>query len=128
MKVRIIETGEVTEIKLIDPNSGIDEIMEFVGNADAFGMGEGKFYHEAGSDEYVIDRGTFDWWAEYASNWICDEEEWNKLHDELYDTLSPDAADKAVDEFHSIRDCGIDPDYEHEFHNECIQVIRAKYL
>jgi len=56
MQVRIKETGEIAELTIIDPKTGLDWAADITGNDDNFGYDEDY-------DVRVCDQETFDWWA-----------------------------------------------------------------
>lgn len=61
MKIIIKETAAVETLSLIDPNSGVDYITDFIGSAGAL---DGQFVWSAECGAYYVgDQNTFDWWA-----------------------------------------------------------------
>jgi len=60
MKIMIKETSVAKTLSIIDPNSGVDFIKDFVGNTGAFI--DGQFQWDEDRDCYVCDQDTFDWW------------------------------------------------------------------
>lgn len=58
MKVKIIETGEIKELLIIDAKSGLDYSSDLLGNHDAYdGFDDGN---EIG----LMTQETYNWWAE----------------------------------------------------------------
>ena len=61
MKIVIRETGEIKGLSIVNPQSGIDYIKDFVGNTGA--LDDGQFSRDDERDAYICDQGTFVWWA-----------------------------------------------------------------
>ena len=60
MKIIIKETSAVHELSIIDPNSGLNYISDFIGNTGA--LFDGQFEWDYDLDAYVCTQETFDWW------------------------------------------------------------------
>ncbi|NCU27728.1 hypothetical protein EOM86_13600, partial [Candidatus Nomurabacteria bacterium] len=74
IEIRIVETDEVRTLSLIDPDSGVDFVQDFIGNNGGF---EGGIFTYNG-DEYECSKDTFDWWEK-----VIDDQQ--KLVDRIQD-------------------------------------------
>lgn len=72
MKARIHETQEIKDLELIDPRTGVDNIVDFIN----YGIGDITYNGE--EEIYECDKETYDWWA----NRIAEEQQ---LLDIVYD-------------------------------------------
>lgn len=74
MQVKIIESGEIVELRVIDASSGVNWIGDLVGNHDAYGSAaDGLFENEidADGDEtgiYLAESETVAWWQRVIAN------------------------------------------------------------
>jgi len=66
MEIKLKETGEIKVLTYIDPRTGIDSILDFVGNNGA--LSDGQFERNDNDDVYVADADTYDWWATVAAD------------------------------------------------------------
>ena len=92
MKIIIKESKEVTELDLIDPKSGVNYIVDFVGNSGAFD--EGIFVWDEEQDAYVCSQETIDWWKRVVHD---NQELENRLY-ELTQTYGRDVVYSVVTE------------------------------
>lgn len=60
MKIIIKETSAVETLSIIDPKSGVDYILDFIGNTGA--LIDDRFEWDEERDAHVCDQETFDWW------------------------------------------------------------------
>jgi hypothetical protein len=60
MKVIIRETGAVETLSIIDPKTGSNYAVDFVGNEGAFF--DGQFVWDEEREAFIADQSTFDWW------------------------------------------------------------------
>jgi hypothetical protein len=110
MLVRITETGATESLSIIDPRSGCDWVIDYIGNAGAFE--DGQFRRSKVDDEMECDQDTFDWWqnqierqqaADYRIHALCDEHGSERVYAALHDAYSgefesePDEAMAALD-------------------------------
>jgi hypothetical protein len=58
MKISIRETSAVKNLLIIDPKSGVDYIVDFIGNAGALIDGQFTWL----GDHYACDNDTYIWW------------------------------------------------------------------
>lgn len=65
MKVIIKENSEVQALSIINPESGIDYILNFLGHQGA--LLDGQFEWSEELDAHVCDQETFDWWYEVVT-------------------------------------------------------------
>ena len=86
MKVKL-ETGEVKELSIIDPESGVNWVGDLIGNAGSFV--DGQFVWSEEDDAYLATTETYDWWAKY----IEDQEQTERDMEELADELGMSASD-----------------------------------
>lgn len=61
MLVRIKETGETKELKIVDHKTGIEWTNDLIGNATGFS----EFDHDVENDIYMCDKETCNWWGDY---------------------------------------------------------------
>ena len=76
MNIIIEKTCENKTLSIIDPDSGVDYIADFIGNHGALSDGQFTWDDERGA--YVCDQDTFDWWdAVVKANQALDD----RIHD-----------------------------------------------
>lgn len=106
MQVKTIQTGEITNLTVIDASSGVNWIGDLIGNHDAFGSAaEGKFEAETDADGdetgvYLADADTVAWWESVIANIEKADEMSQELSDLglLYDNMEQiNAAGSGVD-------------------------------
>ncbi|MBE0436924.1 MAG: hypothetical protein IBX56_14100 [Methylomicrobium sp.] len=61
MNIVINETSATETLSIIDPNTGIDYIQDFIGNTGA--LKDGQFTYDDDQDAYLCDQETFNWWS-----------------------------------------------------------------
>lgn len=66
MKVLIVETGMIERLSIIDPNTKVDWVKDFIGNYGAFSDGQFTYNDETGL--YHCDQDTYVWWAKVLSD------------------------------------------------------------
>lgn len=105
MKIIIKETNEVKELSIIDPNSGVDYIDDFIGNTGA--LNDGQFLwddEDDAADAYICDQETFDWWDKVVSDnqaledrihALQQEHGYDAVHDAVMDSYANDLEDHA---------------------------------
>lgn len=68
MQCKIKETGAIIKLSIIDPESGVDWVMDMIGNAGA--LNDGRFEQdEDDADLYHVSREEYDWWARHIKNY-----------------------------------------------------------
>ena len=60
MQVRIKETGKVDKLTLLDPETGVDYTVDFIGGTAA--LNDGHFIYDEDQGTYLCDQQTFEWW------------------------------------------------------------------
>ena len=60
MNIIIKGTNVVETLSIIDPDSGVDYVADFIGNEGA--LADGQFVWDEEQDAYVAEKETFDWW------------------------------------------------------------------
>ncbi|WP_125782814.1 hypothetical protein [Pseudoalteromonas rubra] len=60
MNIIIENTTRTETLSLIDPQSDMNCIIDFIGNAGA--LTDGQFNYDEARDAYVCSQETFDWW------------------------------------------------------------------
>lgn len=67
MKVKIIETGKMEELQIVDDKTGCCFANEEIGNAGADNDGQFTKAFEDGleCDYYTCSQPTYDWWVEH---------------------------------------------------------------
>ena len=98
-KIKNIQTGEITEITIIDPKTRLDWSGDFIGNT-VHGMESG------GEDaDWQSDEETIDWWVQYAIEYEKadfrlyeamqneSDEDWYDLYNEYLSVEVNDLAD-----------------------------------
>src|SRR5690554_4796374 len=65
MNIKIIETGEVRSLSIINPLSGLDFTEDFVSSAGGFENKDFVLLRDEGV--YSCSRDTFDWWVNIIS-------------------------------------------------------------
>lgn len=72
MDVRIVETGELKHLSMVDPDTGVDSVQDFIGNQNA--LNDGQFEWDDETGEYRATQGTYEWWAELIEKyWAMNE-------------------------------------------------------
>ena len=66
MKIIIKETQAIETLSIIDPKTGVDYILDLIGNAGA--LIDGQFEWNEDRDAYICDQETFDWWEEVVAS------------------------------------------------------------
>jgi len=84
MKITIKETGDIKELRLVDPDTGVDWIADFVGNTGT--LDDGQF--EADDDGYTASRETYEWWEGVVATRQSND---NRIH-----ALEQEHGDEAV--------------------------------
>jgi len=62
MKVRINETGEINDLSIIDPKSGVNWINDLMGNHGALPD------YDDDNGIYPMSRDDFEWWADFCKD------------------------------------------------------------
>ena len=76
MNIIIKETGASEVLSIIAPDSGVDYVLDFLGNHGA--LADGQFAWDDERDAYACDKETFEWWeAVVAANQALDD----RIHD-----------------------------------------------
>lgn len=88
MHIIIRESGAEAGLSLVDHVSGVDYIVDFVGNAGA--LIDGQFVWDAERDAYVCDQGTYDWWRP-----VVEAEQ--ALHNRLAELIAEHGSDAVND-------------------------------
>lgn len=70
--VKIIESGEIRELSVIDANSGLDWSGDMLGNFNAYD----GFDDEA--ELHTMSQETYDWWAEFLPKYEAADEAANE--------------------------------------------------
>ncbi len=91
MHVRVIETGEVKTLRLIDPESGVDFVQDFVGNGGGFENKDFVYNHE--DDVFEATAQAFNWWNQV----ISDQQELVDRIDELKEEHGSDAVNEVLE-------------------------------
>ncbi len=70
MRVKIVETGKIKTLAIIDPKSKCNWIKDLVGNSNGFGQNtEDKFVQvDEGDHDFVTSQENYDWWYELIIN------------------------------------------------------------
>lgn len=69
MQVKIIETGDMAELKIVDIQSGVDWVGDLIGNHDAIGAAaDGKIEYSDESECYQANAATVTWWQGVIGN------------------------------------------------------------
>ncbi|MDO4687085.1 MAG: hypothetical protein Q4A92_11120 [Corynebacterium sp.] len=66
MQVAIKGASFTTSLLLINPDTEVDYVADFIGNAGGLTNGDFVFDHE--QDCYVCDRDTLEWWEQVISD------------------------------------------------------------
>ena len=93
MQVRV--NGEMRELSLIDPDSGVDFVVDFIGNNG----GLDSFVYNG--DEYECAQDTFDWWKK-----VIDDQQ--RLIDRIFDLKEEIGSVFVNDALESIPDCDLE--------------------
>ena len=91
MQVKVIETGEVKTLGLIDPDSGVDFVQDFVGNGGGFENKDFVYNHE--DDVFEATAQAFGWWNQV----ISDQQELVYRIDELKEEHGSDAVNEVLE-------------------------------
>lgn len=74
MQVKIIESGEIVELRVIDASSGVNWIGDLIGDLGAYGSAADGFFEneiDADGDEtgiYLAESETVAWWQRVIAN------------------------------------------------------------
>lgn len=79
MEITIIETGEKTELTIIDRNSGCSWTSDLLGNHGAL-----PDYNED-DDTYHMSQEDFNWWADLIENYQAADDRYYEILDRLKD-------------------------------------------
>ncbi|AKG37826.1 hypothetical protein VK70_17120 [Paenibacillus durus ATCC 35681] len=96
MKITIKETGKSEALSIIDENTGVDFIQDFIGNYGALSDGQFTFDEETGT--YIADQDTFDWWDKV----VTDQTALEARIAELKEEHGYEAVDEVVNEATSV--------------------------
>ncbi|WP_245864469.1 hypothetical protein [Paenibacillus donghaensis] len=88
MNVKINGTDKTATLSMFNDNTGVDSVVDFVGNYDA--LADGKFVYDDETGTYSTDQDTFDWWDKVITD--------NKLLEERIADLKVKHDPEAVDE------------------------------
>lgn len=77
MDIKIIETGEIMELTIIDPKSGCDWTSDLTGNDEDI-----KFDEDGNR---ICDQKTFDWWEDLISRYQAADDRYYELITSLDD-------------------------------------------
>lgn len=91
MQVKVIETGEVKTLGLIDPDSGVDFVQDFVGNGGGFENKDFVYNHE--DDVFEATAQAFGWWNQV----ISDQQELVYRIDKLKEEHGSDAVNEVLE-------------------------------
>lgn len=103
MKIIIKEKSENKTLSIVDPRSGVDYILDFIGNAGAFV--DGQFKQDDERDAYICDQATFDWWDAVVTanqalndriNALAQEHDYETVYKVIYAAGSVDLEDHAA--------------------------------
>ena len=92
MNIIIEKTCENKTLSIIDPDSGVDYISDFIGNHGA--LADGQFTWDDERDAYVCDRETFAWWADVV-------EANQALEDRIHGLVQEYGAEKVYEVVHA---------------------------
>lgn len=95
MQVKVAGEDGVRELSLIDPDSGVDFVQDFIGNNGGL-----DYFHYNG-DEHECSKDTFDWWKK-----VIDDQQ--KLVDRIFDLKEEIGSVFVNDAFESIPDCDLE--------------------
>lgn len=95
MRIRVAGEDEVRELSLIDPDSGVDFVVDFIGNNG----GSDSFVYNG--DEYECTKDTFDWWKRVVNDQ-------QKLVDRISDLKEEIGEVFVTDALESIPDCDLE--------------------
>ena len=95
MQVKV--AGEMRELSLIDPDSGVDFVVDFIGNNG--GLDKDGFTYDG--EEYECSKDTFDWWKKV----INDQQ---KLVDRISDLKEEIGSVFVNDALESVPDCDLE--------------------
>lgn len=91
MQVKVIETGDVKTLRLIDPDSGVDFVQDFVGNGGGFENKDFVYNHE--DDVFEATAQAFSWWNQV----ISDQQELVDRISELKEEHGSDAVNEVLE-------------------------------
>lgn len=80
MKIVIKETGKEEILELIDRNTGVNYVKDFIASAGR--VDQVEFLWDKDSATYVCDTDTFEWWRDV----ICDNQSLDDRIQRLVDT------------------------------------------
>lgn len=78
MNIIIKETGKQEVLELIDRKSGVNSVIDLIGNHGALD----QFDYDSDNNVYVCDQITFDWWAKVVADQQALEDRIAELKDE----------------------------------------------
>lgn len=75
MKIIINETGKIETLSIIDPDTGVNYISDFIGNTGDLGT---QFIYDDNRNVWTCDQETFDWWSDVVTK---EQALGNRIHD-----------------------------------------------
>lgn len=81
MKVRIIESGKMEELVIVDPRTGMEWADDFIGNTGA--LNDGQFAWTENDDLYEVSQDNFDWWEKVMAEYKAADDAKYGLESEL---------------------------------------------
>ena len=95
MEIRIKETGEIEELTIIDPKTGIDWSEDLVGDDDNITFD---------GDHIMCDQETYDWWTDLIERYQAAD---NRLH-EIRTGMDNDARERLGEFLEQIAGCDLE--------------------
>jgi len=63
MYIKIIETGKIEELEIIDPRTEIEWTQDLLGNYDALGD------YDEDADAHLMSQSDFEWWSDFITEY-----------------------------------------------------------
>ncbi len=94
MEIKIIETGEIEELVLIDRESGVNWVRDLMGNHNALP-------DRSDDGDYLMGVEDYEWWQDLTRDYQAADDRYHDLlktlNDDDYDRLLDDAQNISVD-------------------------------
>lgn len=103
MLVKIKETGEIKELRIVSEETGIEWTTDFIGNYGA--LKDGQFSWNDEEEIYESNQATYDWWFDVIENYT---ETYTIMAEYLSGIEDPEESDYARSEIQDACNCDLE--------------------
>ena len=64
MNCKIKETNEIKKLEMIDPATGTDNVVDFIGNNGGFTIINGHFIYDDETGMHAVSLADYEWWCD----------------------------------------------------------------